>query len=97
MALLEYLKRYQPTDTEKYSIVAYHFCMYREIAETLEESAVVQLKSIKEKITGWMRDTRYLAISELPFASVLKRVLVRSLSYGNLFYPHVYEPEFACQ
>ena len=36
-------------------------------------------------------------MSELPFASVSKRVLVQSLSYGDEFYLLVNEPMFGLQ
>ena len=52
VALLDYLKRYHPDDTEKYTMVAHHFSMYREIAENLENSAVTQLKTLKDYVIG---------------------------------------------
>jgi len=46
VALLDYLRRQHPDDTDKYSMVAHHFSMYREIAQTLEETAMRQLASL---------------------------------------------------
>ncbi|XP_013406016.1 spatacsin isoform X2 [Lingula anatina] len=44
LAILEYLKRYHPTDNDTYTMVSLHFTMYREIAQMLEERARKQLK-----------------------------------------------------
>lgn len=52
VALLEYLRRQHPEDTDKFSMVAHHFSMYREIAQTLEETAVKQLASLGDCFPG---------------------------------------------
>lgn len=46
VALLEYLRRQHPDDTDKFSMVAHHFSMHREIAQTLEETALKQLANL---------------------------------------------------
>ncbi|XP_068741533.1 spatacsin-like isoform X2 [Montipora capricornis] len=46
VALLDYLQKQHPDDTDKFSMVAHHFSMYREIAQTLEETAIKQLASL---------------------------------------------------
>ncbi|PFX34693.1 Spatacsin [Stylophora pistillata] len=46
VALLDYLRKQHPEDTDKFSMVAHHFRMYREIAKTLEDTAVKQLASL---------------------------------------------------
>lgn len=52
VALLDYLRRQHPDDTDKFSMVAHHFSMYREIAQTLEETAVKQLASLGDCFPG---------------------------------------------
>ncbi|XP_078373747.1 spatacsin-like isoform X3 [Oculina patagonica] len=52
VALLEYLRRQHPDDTDKFSMVAHHFSMYREIAQTLEETAVKQLAGLGDCFPG---------------------------------------------
>lgn len=52
VALLDYLRRQHPEDTDKFSMVAHHFSMYREIAQTLEETAVKQLASLGDCFPG---------------------------------------------
>jgi len=47
MALLDYLKRCYPADTETFTMVALHFSMYREIAEMLENSAKQQISNFE--------------------------------------------------
>jgi len=54
VALLDYLRRQHPDDTDKYSMVAHHFSMYREIAQTLEETAMRQLASLGDCFPGTM-------------------------------------------
>ncbi|XP_048583501.1 spatacsin [Nematostella vectensis] len=49
VALLEYLKRCHPDDAEKYTMVAMHFNMFREIAETWEKSAQTQLYELRNQ------------------------------------------------
>lgn len=52
VALLDYLQRQHPDDTDKFSMVAHHFSMYREIAQTLEETAMNQLASLGDCFPG---------------------------------------------
>ncbi|KAG1653282.1 Spatacsin [Nymphon striatum] len=47
VALVEYLKRFHPGDTDKYNMVALHFSMFREIAEMLESHAKSKLETFK--------------------------------------------------
>lgn len=47
-AILDYLKRYHPTDTDTYTMVALNFLMYREIAQQLEDNA----NKILDKMSG---------------------------------------------
>ncbi|XP_038076708.1 spatacsin-like [Patiria miniata] len=49
VALLDYLKRCDPPDTEAYNFVAVKFEMNREIAELLERDAHEQLKGMSKK------------------------------------------------
>ncbi|XP_074651044.1 spatacsin-like [Tubulanus polymorphus] len=49
LAVLDYLKRSHQTDSDMYTMVSLHFTMYREIAQTLEEAALQQLKQFKKK------------------------------------------------
>ena len=51
-AVLDYLKRYHPGDTETYSMVALNLMMYREIAQQLENKAVQGLDRLKGKPLG---------------------------------------------
>ncbi|XP_078607878.1 spatacsin-like isoform X2 [Branchiostoma floridae x Branchiostoma japonicum] len=50
LALLDYLKRYHPTDKDTYTMVCLSFSMYREIAEMMETEAHRSLKKL-ERIT----------------------------------------------
>lgn len=52
VALLDYLRKQHPEDTDKFSLVAHHFRMYREIAQTLEDTAVKQLASLGNCFPG---------------------------------------------
>ena len=52
VALLEYLRRQHPDDTDKFSMVAHHFSMHREIAQTLEETALKQLANLGDCFPG---------------------------------------------
>jgi hypothetical protein len=52
LAVLDYLKRFHPTDSDTYTMVSLHFTMYREIAQMLEENAVKLLNSLKHKPLG---------------------------------------------
>ncbi|CAH1796499.1 unnamed protein product [Owenia fusiformis] len=49
LAILDYLKRFHPDDTETFTMVSLHFTMYREIASMLETTALAQLNSLKHK------------------------------------------------
>lgn len=52
VALLEYLRRQHPDDADKFSMVAHHFSMHREIAQTLEETALKQLANLGDCFPG---------------------------------------------
>ncbi len=52
VALLDYLKRCDPPDTEAYNFVAVKFEMNREIAELLERDAQEQLQTFNKKAMG---------------------------------------------
>ena len=52
VALLDYLKRCDPPDTEAYNFVAVKFEMNREIAELLMRDAQEQLQSFNKKAMG---------------------------------------------
>ena len=54
-AVLDYLKRYHPTDTETYSMVALNLMMYREIAQQLENKAIHGLDRLKGKPLGTLK------------------------------------------
>ncbi|CAG5132007.1 unnamed protein product, partial [Candidula unifasciata] len=49
VAILDYLKRYQPDDNEAYTMVALKFTMYRDIAGMLETCGYRSLKHLKDK------------------------------------------------
>ena len=51
-AILDYLKRYHPGDTDTYTMVALKFMMYREIAQLLEDNANKALDKLKGKPLG---------------------------------------------
>uniref|UniRef100_A0A6Q2ZLW4 Spatacsin C-terminal domain-containing protein n=1 Tax=Esox lucius TaxID=8010 RepID=A0A6Q2ZLW4_ESOLU len=57
-ALLDYIKRCLPADSEKYNMVALCFSMCREIGENLEGAARAQLKLIESQpwgeLVGWV-------------------------------------------
>ncbi|CAM1313715.1 Uncharacterised protein g6334 [Pycnogonum litorale] len=48
VSFLEYLKRFHRNDYETYNMVALHFLMYREIAETLEANAKARIKDFED-------------------------------------------------
>ncbi|XP_069136705.1 LOW QUALITY PROTEIN: spatacsin-like [Argopecten irradians] len=50
IALLDYLKRYHPSDIDTYDMVAHNFLMHREIAQMLESRARRGLHKYKEKL-----------------------------------------------
>ncbi|XP_021345955.1 spatacsin-like isoform X2 [Mizuhopecten yessoensis] len=50
IALLDYLKRYHPSDIDTYDMVAHNFLMHREIAQMLESRARRGLNKYKEKL-----------------------------------------------
>ena len=91
MALLDYLQKQHPDDTDKFSMVAHRFSMHREIAQTLEETATKQLASLGDCFTGNM-----LYIISLPFyfiadqnMKLIKSIQLASLSdcqTGNMLY-----------
>ncbi|XP_033750087.1 spatacsin-like isoform X2 [Pecten maximus] len=49
IALLDYLKRYHPSDIDTYDMVAHNFLMHREIAQMLESRARRGLNKYKDK------------------------------------------------
>lgn len=49
---MDYLKRYQPEDSEAYTMVALKFSMYRDIAAMLEACGCRSLKCFKDKPLG---------------------------------------------
>ncbi|XP_072167354.1 spatacsin-like [Diadema setosum] len=49
VALLDYLKRCDPPDTETYGLVALKCGMYREVASLLEQDAVQRIKSLESR------------------------------------------------
>ena len=52
MAILDYLKRYGPDDTDAFTMVALKFSMYRDIAILLEEKGHNEMKKLKNKNLG---------------------------------------------
>ena len=52
VALLDYLKRCDPPDTETYSAVAVKFEMNREIGELVEKAAKQNLKALAKRAMG---------------------------------------------
>ena len=50
-ALLNYVKRYHPEDSDKFDLLAARFGMHRETAEQLEESAYQKVHTIRERLT----------------------------------------------
>ena len=52
VALLDYLKRCDPPDTETYSAVAVKFEINREIGELVEKAAKQNLKALAKKAIG---------------------------------------------
>uniref|UniRef100_A0A6Q2XE84 Spatacsin C-terminal domain-containing protein n=1 Tax=Esox lucius TaxID=8010 RepID=A0A6Q2XE84_ESOLU len=73
-ALLDYIKRCLPADSEKYNMVALCFSMCREIGENLEGAARAQLKLIESQPWG---DTNPLKDSVTP---ELKSSLIKVLT-----------------
>lgn len=57
-ALLDYIKRCLPADSEKYNMVALCFSMRREIGENHEMAARTQLKMIESQAWGELLSTR---------------------------------------
>ncbi|GFN75260.1 spatacsin [Plakobranchus ocellatus] len=58
IAILDYLKRYQPDDNEAYTMVALKFSMYRDIAGMLETCGHRALKHLKDKSLDNSKDTQ---------------------------------------
>mgnify|MGYP001793417675 CR=1 FL=1 len=46
LAILDYLRRFCPGDSDTYRIVSSHFSMYREIAQLLQDSGLEKLRQI---------------------------------------------------
>lgn len=59
MAILDYLKRYQPDDNEAYTMVALKFTMYRDIAGMLVSCGYRSLKHLKDKSLGLLKSPSY--------------------------------------
>ena len=51
-ALLDYLKKYHNSDSEKLRMVAGKFMMHREQAKAIEEQAKMLIKSLRKKTLG---------------------------------------------
>ncbi|XP_063001013.1 spatacsin-like [Elgaria multicarinata webbii] len=73
-ALLDYIKRCRPGDSEKHNMIALCFSMCREIGENHEAAANVQLKLIESQPWGkWMSEvfdlSCFLLASLTPFSS----------------------------
>lgn len=60
-ALLDYLKRCHPADSEKHNMVALCFSMRREIGENHEIAARTQLKMIESEAWGETAPLRNVA------------------------------------
>ncbi|BFY97193.1 hypothetical protein BsWGS_00232 [Bradybaena similaris] len=60
VAILDYLKRYQPDDNEAYTMVALKFTMYRDIAGMLVSCGYRSLKHLKDKSLDNSKDTQDL-------------------------------------
>ena len=52
VAILDYLKRYHPADTDTLTMVSLHYTLYRQIAQALEERAQGLLNSLTAKTLG---------------------------------------------
>ncbi|XP_053405680.1 spatacsin-like isoform X2 [Mercenaria mercenaria] len=68
-AILDYLKRYHPGDTDTYTMVALKFMMYREIAQLLEHNANKTLDKLKGKPLENTSDTQGLLQKVAQFLS----------------------------
>ncbi|CAL1526128.1 unnamed protein product [Lymnaea stagnalis] len=60
VAILDYLKRYQPDDNESYTMVALKFTMYRDIAGMLEACGHKSMKLFKDKPLENSKETQEL-------------------------------------
>ncbi len=63
LAILDYLQRYHPDDTETYTMVSLYFSMNRQIASMLENTARKHLVALKGKSIG---------NSKIPFVVLLQ-------------------------
>lgn len=61
-AILDYLKRYHPGDTDTYTMVALKFMMYREIAQLLEQKANKRLDMFKSRPIGMDKSSIFIAL-----------------------------------
>ena len=52
LAIMDYVQRCHPSDTDTFKMVSLYFTMYREIAVMLEENAHKQLQGIRGKHLG---------------------------------------------
>lgn len=88
IALLDYLKRFHPTDIETYDMVAHNFLMYREIAKMLETQAQKQLAMFKnQKVVGksWLIiiNNRH----QLGMLTFCKILCTRICIFFSIFFP----------
>ncbi|KAK7011656.1 spatacsin [Biomphalaria glabrata] len=60
VAILDYLKRYQPDDSDAYTMVALKFTMYRDIAAMLEACGHRSLNQFKGKLLENSKETQEL-------------------------------------
>ncbi|KAH9520163.1 hypothetical protein Btru_060150 [Bulinus truncatus] len=58
VAILDYLKRYQPDDSEAYTMVALKFTMYRDIAAMLETCGHKSMNHFKDKVLDNSKETQ---------------------------------------
>ena len=59
MAILDYLKRYQPRDSEAYTMVALKFSMFRDIAALLEQCGKRGMRGLETGSLGHMFNAGY--------------------------------------
>ena len=89
VALLDYLQKQHPDDTDKFSMVAHRFSMHREIAQTLEETATKQLASLGDCFTGNML---YIILLPIYFIGDQNMKLIKSQSRRFLSAPLIISP-----
>ena len=52
IALLEYIKKHHPNDTDKIEMLSIRFGMHREIGEQYEETGEKEIRAIISKFSG---------------------------------------------